>query len=575
MENHDIDDLVEGKGVLNWEHSNKGEDIIGAVIYARKILKKEECENDRQRKYWDFVKKPFVYIIGELFEDEEHPGAIAVAAMIRYYAKHNERLLTGFSIEGATLERRDYILQESVGRRVAVTLRPCNHTAIAGLLEDPKAKKIAKDIEKMSKSIDESLIEVDSIILEDMFMPKDPIMDLYKALEELNKALEAGMGNVAPSQLTGQAALTREHITGFQRNRVKAAVRDWDRKRPLKEVVKAALPEVDDEYIHHFSQLAEELALKKSRASKLIRVGNAHSDNRFSNDDQKKLIEGLYFNQKNPDANQFEPKHDEYSNALYKLKNDAGQHVLVKNPRSGAGLDDEISAGRPHDNAQASTHYYHLANEVFGMGKHVPITNYFQHRDLYPPHFSPGAPWSSGKYHQAMEIVPKSKALIMANSKDRNKLKAHHDETGEDHKLMMMDSILGNIDRHVGNVLIHPKGHLVNIDNDLAFSPPHQSIPSYIGNPEDNDEEAGLVDKLHPKAIEWINSIDPKNLAGKMLDQGHPPATVRSAVGGLKMWQRLSKTSHSVNHMHNIVHAQMTAMRNENPKPAVEQKKAV
>ena len=30
IENHDISDLEEGRGVLNFEHSNKAEDIVGS-----------------------------------------------------------------------------------------------------------------------------------------------------------------------------------------------------------------------------------------------------------------------------------------------------------------------------------------------------------------------------------------------------------------------------------------------------------------------------------------------------------------------------------------------------------------
>ncbi len=528
MENHDIDDLVNGKGVLNWEHSNKGEDIIGAVIYAHKILDKKDCENDRQRKYWDFVKKPFVYIIGELFEDEEHPGAIAVAAMIRYYAKKGEKLLTGFSIEGATLERRDYILQESVGRRVAVTLRPCNHTAIAGLYEDPKAKKIAKDIEKMSKSIDETLVEIDSVILEDEFMPKDPILDLYKAMTDLEKTLEAGMGNVAPSQLTGGAALTREHITGFQRNRLKAVVRDWDRKRPLKEVIKAALPEVSDDYLNHFEEVAEELALKKSRSNKLVRAGASHSPNPHQSDAQKKLMEGLFFDSSRkfggPD---FNPGHDDYTSQITKHKNDAGQHVMVK------------GGGEHKNGAKNSTHYYEIANDVFGMGKHVPVTNYFKHPTV-----------NSSNHHQAMEIIPKAKTSLAMSDEDAAAAFIKANKDGSVHKMAMMDSILGSdADRHSGNTLLHPKGHLVNIDNDASFDYDFSQKPAYLMNEGE---------QVHPEAAKWVKGIDAKALAGKMMDQGHHPTTIKHAVGRLMAFQKLSdRPEMSIGHLRETVNAQV------------------
>jgi hypothetical protein len=551
VENHDISDLVEGKGVLNFEHSNKAEDIVGAVIYARKILKKEDCENDRQRKYWDFCKKPFVYIIGELFEDEEHPGAIAVGAMVRYYNKKSEKMLVGFSIEGATLQRDDYILKESVGRRVAITLRPCNKTAIAGLLEDPKAKSIAKSIAEMSETIDASLVEIDSVILEDEFMPTNPVLDLHKAIEELNKTLEAGMGNMAPGQLTGQAALTREHISGSQKNRLKAAIRDWNRKRPLEEVIKAAMPEVDDEYLHHFTELAHELALKKSQhPHKLIRVSAQHSHNKNQSEEQKKLIEGIYQDPSKAFGGQdFNPGHDDYSSSLTRHKNDAGQDVLIKQPRG--------------KNAENSTHYYELANNFFGMGKHVPVTNHFKSPMLNKnPYVKPGR----DEYHQAMEIVKDAKTpLTMDDAKVNKALEKAH-SSGELHKLMMMDHILGaDWDRHHGNSLIHPKGHLVNIDNDQAFSYGQSIHPWYM-----NDHRGQPV---HPDAAAWVKGLDVKGLVGQMADQGHSSDRIRNATTALKAYQKLAdRPGQTLGYMRDTVQGTLT---HANLPPVVQPKKAV
>lgn len=550
MENHDIDDLVNGKGVLNWEHSNKGEDIIGAVIYAHKILKKEDCENDRQRKYWDFVKKPFVYIIGELFEDEEHPGAIAVAAMIRYYAKKGEKLLTGFSIEGATLERRDYILQESVGRRVAVTLRPCNHTAIAGLYEDPKAKKIAKDIEKMSKNIDETLVEIDSIILEDSFMPEDPVLDLYKAMIDLEKTLEAGMGDVAPSQLTGGAALTREHITGFQRNRIKAVVRDWDRKRPLKEVIKAAMPEVSDEYLNHFSDVAEELALKKSSTNKLIRIGAPHAHS-SSDEEQKKLVEGVYVDP----TKKYDVPHGSYmagGKTMLHGKNDAGQDVLMKwrhnNDKHVKVQHDYIN--KQHLNAH---HHFQLMKDVFGLRAHVPAIAHAAHPEI-----------NEGNAMQVQEYIKGSRTPLESDSVMK-KAKLKHAKDGHIHKLVIANHILGVADRHNANVIAHPKGHLMSIDHDDAFRGWSGGVePDLIYGEEGND-------KLHPEAAKWLKGIDARHLAGKMLDQGHDPATIKTSLSGLKYYQRLADRpdmsigqmfDHAANHM-TAVNAQERAAKDK------------
>src|SRR4051812_44232935 len=100
----DISDLVGGAGCLNWEHRKDSDagasanDVVGAIIYAKKIFKESDCEDERQQKYWDEVKLPFVYIRAELFDDEGHPGAIALASVIRYYNRRKLPILVRYSI---------------------------------------------------------------------------------------------------------------------------------------------------------------------------------------------------------------------------------------------------------------------------------------------------------------------------------------------------------------------------------------------------------------------------------------------------------------------------------------------
>lgn len=167
IDGHDISDLVEGKGVINFEHDNSAECIIGHIIYAKKIKKKSDCEDGRQEMFWDACKVPFVYIRAELFDDEEHPGAVAAAAMIRYYKKRGLKVLAGFSVEGATLDKDDNVLKRSVGRRVALTLRPCNKSAVSDVYEDPKNKEIKKFMQ-LDKPIKGKAYEVSDIIFEDV-----------------------------------------------------------------------------------------------------------------------------------------------------------------------------------------------------------------------------------------------------------------------------------------------------------------------------------------------------------------------------------------------------------------------
>lgn len=147
----DISDLEEGRGVLDYEHQgadeknekgeykSQGQEIVGKIVSAKKVMKESDCDNSRERMYWQKVKHPFIYGICRLYDGAGHEGAKALAAQIRDHHANGEPILVRFSVEGSTLEKDGNILKRSVIRRVALTLKPCNRTATSGLLEDPHA----------------------------------------------------------------------------------------------------------------------------------------------------------------------------------------------------------------------------------------------------------------------------------------------------------------------------------------------------------------------------------------------------------------------------------------------------
>jgi hypothetical protein len=505
IENVDISLVEKGQVFANFEHKNDSPEVaaIGVFKYAKKILKKGDCETDRQRKFWDQVKVPFIYGALELFDEEEHHGALAIAAMIRYFHNKKEPIQVGASIEGVTLERDGNILKRAMMKKVAITLTPCNKQCWIDVMTDKESEEIVKKFE--SSSI--STVTIDSIVLSDDAID---FTDMKKAIDELNKTLEAGMGNVAPGQLTGGAALVREQIVNkTNKNKIKAAIRDWDRKRPLKEVLKAALPEISDTYIEHFADVAEDLALKKGEP-KLTRINQTHSHIN-ANHDQKNLVEGLYFDNKQ----KFSPGHDSYrpDKQLHILRNDNGQDVFLKGPSS-------LSMGENQESQNHNaSHYSDIARNVFGMEKHVPTTAAIKHPEVH-----------GGLSTQAVEYIKGSKTPLESQEAwDNAHKKATED--GSLHKLAILDHVLQNSDRHLGNVLIHPDGHLLNIDNDYAFSHVYMK-PDYL----ENDSSA-----IHPEASKWIQSVDPKVLALRMKHHGFDKKTIQKSLGVLKSYQADSK----------------------------------
>lgn len=481
----DISDFLEGRAWLNWEHNNDlAENLVGRFTFAKKIFGPEDCDDERQAMYWAKLQTPFLYGICDLLDEEYHPGAVAVAAMIRYFKKRSEPVMVGASIEGQTLDRKDGDLLRTVGRRVAATLRPCNRQCWVDFMgEGPASDKFVK------ASLDSSplvrVVEVDSAIFADSFAD-DPYSQLKKALSDLNKTLTAGSYNVAPGSLVGGAALQVED-SGLK-NRAKAAYRDWDRRRPLKEVLKAAMPEVSDSYIDHFVDLAHDLSLRKGQPVNLLRVGREHAHGQHD-EDQSKLIEGLYWDQGRP----INPGHDQHGGEFRLLRNDAGRDVFAK-------IDPQSDQNDAHHQSQA---YYRMAKDFFGMGDHVPVTAAFRHPDV---HHKPviAQEFLSGMKTPFTHVGEFVKAAKRAR------------EDGSLHKLSLMDQIVGVADRHGGNVMVDD-GKVKHIDNDFSFL--DEGHEPFYHRPFSGFQGIGQ-DTLHADAMSWLRSLNPRELVRQAVSHG-------------------------------------------------------
>jgi hypothetical protein len=592
----DITDFLEGRAVANWEHSNTSEDgAVGRFIYAKKIFSAQDCENERQLSFWKQLGHEFLYGVVELFDEEGHPGATAIAAMARYFLKRKEKIRIGMSIEGSTLDRDGHLLNRAVARKAAITLTPCNKEcwieyagdempvsksesvevvdfeidSYENLLEEiakmdrliaPKGvshphsydwhddESLVKDDKgnlstyvhseahgptvneqagnvsdesfnnvmsnygqvkgrsqpsnlKFYKDLDQSKDKVNSLVQNHGFTPYyaggkfgkpdlanknysnkhlmiyDPTSgsggdfghedytdawrkthelahgltheavnkiygegrrlgklgirsprEMKRALhwewlaahkqrdlmgqlghkisdEDFHKELNTIMGDsthrsitgkftepsemgfephshkiplehslnaidehakkiglqheddtlvgkseltkndVAPSMLTGQSALAREHIVGrTERNTLKAVLRDWDKKKPLKDMIKAAMPQLTDTFVDHFTQAAQEMIKK----SEVLDPQNIVPFSPIISDEQQQLIAGLAFDDK---TNPFEI-------------NAAGQKVILRKENNGG--------------KQAA--YSFLMSRYFGLGEFFPLTNHFTYQ---------------------------------------------------------------------------------------------------------------------------------------------------------------------------------------------------
>lgn len=275
----DISDFDEGKGVANYEHqghdneNNQGQEIVGKVVFAKKIYSSSDCSNDREKLFWGKVKIPFLYGIIRLYDGAGHEGAKALAAIIRDSHANNEPIIVGFSIEGSTLEKdsKTNRLKTTIARRVALTLRPCNKTAVSGLLADPNAPEgydknpVAADLLAMVPTTSTKKGEH----VDPRFVRLGGSEAIYGT--EISKAMAAGNYNAAPGTLTGGAALQVEDQSRKHRALALAAFRDWNRVTPFKKFLKARLPEASDEFLDHFQEIVDSHIFKVKKAEEVLR----------------------------------------------------------------------------------------------------------------------------------------------------------------------------------------------------------------------------------------------------------------------------------------------------------------
>jgi GGDEF domain-containing protein len=283
----DISDVEKGTCLLNWEHTpgdKSATTLVGIVLKAKKIYKRDDCENDRQRRYWDEIKLPYIYGVCRLYDGAGHEEAKRIAAIIRDHAANNEPIVCRYSVEGATLKKEDNRLAESVVRRVAVTVKPCNRTAVSGLIEDPNApegfekKHVKTKVRDLLDFSDAEKSETDPMFQRlgsSWGTVGDPMVD------DLSKALAAGTASAAPSALEGGAALQKEDLGPKKPGKAKkwttgdliqklseGGYMEVFNRSEFRGFAKTLMPEASDDFIDHFTDVVEDYHVKKQHLAK-------------------------------------------------------------------------------------------------------------------------------------------------------------------------------------------------------------------------------------------------------------------------------------------------------------------
>lgn len=184
-------------GVFNYEHkSDQPSQIVGKVLKAKRIFSEKDCEDEHQLYFWNKILTPFLYVMGELFDDYKD-SAREVAGMFKYDAAkkgQNERNVMNFSIEGAKIDKKGMDIARSIARKVTLTATPCNKAAVAEMV--PATRDPAKlDADKLFKTEN---VEIE------LFQPNKELIEFLAKKESMKKDLALTGGAPTSPMLMGE-----------------------------------------------------------------------------------------------------------------------------------------------------------------------------------------------------------------------------------------------------------------------------------------------------------------------------------------------------------------------------------
>jgi len=217
IEGADISELEAGRGIFNDNHSSKLPDVLGRVTKAKKIFKLEDCEDDRQRYYWNKIKAPYIYVKGRLWNDPAHRSANAAAAILRNQFSEDSPLKLKASVEGGIIERGgndDRVLKRTKIKGVALTFTPANNATLVEGLNLAKSAITPQDQALIKSMIPLAQDNVPTFIEMADTLSESKIHRNVNKIRSLVKALSAGVGAGAPTDRTGGQVLQTESLEG-------------------------------------------------------------------------------------------------------------------------------------------------------------------------------------------------------------------------------------------------------------------------------------------------------------------------------------------------------------------------
>jgi len=274
---------------------------------------------------------------------------------------------------------------------------------------------------------------------------------------------------------------------------------------------------------------------ERKRISKAPIAASTAGFPKWHSSEQNKLIDGL-------DLTNATPMHGSKAGGAQQVVGPNSNNLIVKN-----SADHNDPEGRGHlengfNSARREVLFHNLARDYFGMEKHVPATAGFT---------------KNGDEHSAQQMVD-AKHLDQDNDgkfkyPNHSKILNNLQDSGDLHKLALMDNILGYHDRHSNNYMMGEKDNNLHlIDNGTAFDyinydnnatplgPDNKHYPSFLNHSGDLGKDHTT---LHPEAVKWLNTLDPEEAKRIMVAHGQDE-TSRATQG---MLRRLQGAKNAVN----------------------------
>lgn len=272
----DISAVDAGTAFVNSEHQQDFAKTVGKITKAKKIFEAKDCADIFEKRMFESVNRvPILVGEVELFDDEDHEEAKAIANIAKHFAKRKEPLNFGWSVEGAIVNREGPMINKSIMRKVAITASPCNAAAQAEVMSE-LSKSEREVYERISSNVKtENTISSNfgcEVVDEAPSQIADTINQLQVKVQKLQKALEAGMAMGGPSGSTQGAALQTQgvkpkiHKTGDQEeSTTEGSKTEESGTRPKAketEVEVSGLKEIDAKKIKVIDDKKEDINLK-------------------------------------------------------------------------------------------------------------------------------------------------------------------------------------------------------------------------------------------------------------------------------------------------------------------------